>query len=199
MASLLSLPSSDEEPLYTLETILESKEAYYEQYHSFITYLHHTYCIENLYFWQDVQSYRSSPTFEAYQKIIEKYIAVNAPYEINIPCDMRQDLLSAQQANCNECFDEAAETIFELIRMNSFLPWCCQQQKTRRSISPSLSVPNYCQISRPSFSSLRSVTSMGSFYSHFFVGEKREKNSKLADLFQRKRQAFIVKMKRAIS
>ncbi|KAI7898981.1 RGS domain-containing protein [Cokeromyces recurvatus] len=188
--SLLSMSSSDE--LFSLENILESKDRYY---HSFIMYLHHTYCIENIYFWQDVQKYKSNPTLEIYQAIIERYITVNAPYEINIPCHMRQNLLTSRNRN-HTCFDEAAETILELVRTNSFLPWYCQQ-KTERSctLSPSLSVPNYCS-DRLSFSSFRSVTSMGSFCSHLFVSEKR---NKLSRLFERKKQAWIIKMKRVIT
>ncbi|KAL0142801.1 RGS domain-containing protein [Mucor lusitanicus] len=207
----------------SLESILESRDHHYD---NFSLYMHHTYCIENLYFYQDVQDYKRNPTLTAYQTMIKNYIATNAPHEINIPCDMRHQLLGSHTPHC---FDEAAESILELIRVNSYLPWYQDQctnnnappppryyaSAKRNSLSPSMSFPDRCNllrhqqsssfsISRPSFSSVRSTSATSMF--HFMDTTSSAKNkdgspsnhhsSKLASMLQRKRQALMIRMKK---
>ncbi|KAI8643092.1 hypothetical protein BD408DRAFT_331415, partial [Parasitella parasitica] len=108
--------------------------------------------------------------------MINNYIVTNAPYEINIPWDMRQNVLDNHSPHC---FDEAAEAILELIRVNSYLPWYQDHCNThyvapRNSLSPSLSFPerwniikhkqsSSFSISRPSFSSVRSSSATSMF------------------------------------
>jgi hypothetical protein len=182
----------------TLESVLDIKSQYYDD---FTIYLHHTYCIENLYFWQDVQHYRLKPAYNKYKTMIENYIITNAPHEINIPCDMRQGILDHHTPHC---FDEAAESVYELIRVNSFLPWyqdhyllTTAPPTHRNSLSPSLSFPNDFlkqQHTRSSFSSLRapfnySTPSLFHFDPHH--------HSRLTSLFQKKRQAFMIRMKKS--
>lgn len=200
----------------SLESILESRDHHYD---NFSLYMHHTYCIENLYFYQDVQDYKRNPTLNAYQTMIENYITTNAPHEINIPCDMRHQLLDSHTPHC---FDEAAESILELIRVNSYLPWyqdqCASKSNVppryspsaRNSLSPSMSFPDRCNlihhqqsssfsISRPSFSSVRSASATSMFN---FVDKSRTKDgsssssSKLSSMLQRKRQALMIRMKK---
>ncbi|KAK4514073.1 uncharacterized protein ATC70_006081 [Mucor velutinosus] len=151
--------------------------------------------------------------------MIKNYIATNAPHEINIPCDMRRQLLDCHTPHC---FDEAAESILELIRVNSYLPWyqnqCtsndnapCYYPSARSSLSPSMSFPDRCNltyhqqtssfsISRPSFSSVRSTSAASMFN---FMDKSRNKegspssnHSKLSSLLQRKRQALMIRMKK---
>lgn len=198
----------------SLEYILESRDNHYD---NFSLFMHHTYCIENLYFYQDVQDYKRNPTLNAYQTIIKNYITTNAPHEINIPCDMRQQLLDNHTPHC---FDEAAESILELIRVNSYLPWYQDQctnsnarysPSARNSLSPSMSFPDRCNlihhqqsssfsISRPSFSSVRSSSAVSMFN---FMDKSRSKegasssnHNKLSSMLQRKRQALMIRMKK---
>lgn len=199
----------------SLESILESKDNHYD---NFALYMHHTYCIENLYFWQDVQNYRLNPAFTTYQTMIKNYIVTSAPHEINIPCDMRQQLLDHHTPHC---FDEAAESILELIRVNSFLPWhqdynatatTRYSTATRNSLSPSMSFPDRWNLSeyqqtssfntsRPSFSSVRSSSAKSMFN---FMDKSRNNadgsststTTNISGMFQRKRQALMIRMKK---
>lgn len=171
----------------TLESILESRNDHL-LYHDFIFYLQQTYCLENLLFYQDVQDYRRDPHASRYQFIITRYILVNSAQEINIPCDMREELI-LNQVFLDTSFDEAAESILELIRVNSFLPWWYQRNTNRRNtLSPSNSVPEHrwpnLFTNRPSFSSLRDVG----------IASKQKRS--ISNLFQRKTQAMLVRVKR---
>lgn len=173
--------------LHTLESILELKNKHI-LYHDFIFYLQQTYCLENLLFYQDVQDYRRKPNASRYQFIITQYILVNSPQEINIPCDMREELI-LNQVFSDSSFDEAAESILELIHVNSFLPWWYQRNTNRRNtLSPSNSVPEHrwqnLFTNRPSFNSLRDVD--------VCIKEKKS----IATLFQKKRQAIMVRVKK---
>lgn len=138
--------------MITLEAILASRD---DKYASFSIYLQNTYCIENLFFWQDVQHYKSNPTLDKYKFMIQTYIVTNSPYEINIPCQMRQKLL------CNDCtpqcFDDSEDTVLELLRINSFIPWyhTIYQQNLHRQYRHSVIVSCPEHMSRPSFSSVR--------------------------------------------
>ncbi|KAI7892372.1 RGS domain-containing protein [Mucor mucedo] len=174
----------------TLESILESRHEHL-LYHDFIFYLRQTYCLENLLFYQDVQDYRRKPNADCYQYIITQYILVDAAQEINIPCDMRQELILNRDYG-KSTFDEAAESILELIRVNSFLPWWHQRNVNRRNtLSPSNSVPEHRWPSsnfftnRPSFNSLRDVD----------VSSKQKRS--LGNLFQQKTLAMMVRVKKS--
>jgi hypothetical protein len=97
-----------------------------------------TYCYENIQFWQAVQCYKANPAMCLYKKIVEDHIYPNAPFEINIPCEIRREIIYSEP---NEAiFDKAADAILELIR-NSFIPWhlSVDQKKSvrvkRRSLS----------------------------------------------------------------
>lgn len=190
--------------IITLESILELKSKH-QFYHDFILYLQHTYCLENWLFYQDVQDYRSNPTPKKYQLVISRYIEVNSPHEINIPCDMRESLINSNSIQ-EDIFDEAAESILELIRVNSFLPWWYERQNSitcsitppqfnnkRRNtlLTPSLSVPEnrWHQLfttGRSSFTSLRSIT----------IEEKKKEERTTGGLFTRKRQALMYRVKK---
>ncbi|KAL9551183.1 hypothetical protein MBANPS3_004385 [Mucor bainieri] len=188
----------------SLESILETRDHHYDNFSL-------------------KPDYKRNPTLTAYQTMIKNYIASNAPHEINIPCDMRHQLLKNHTPHC---FDEAAESILELIRVNSYLPWYQDQcnnnsnvpryyaSATRSSLSPSMSFPDRCNlihhqqsssfsISRPSFSSVRSTSAASMFN---FMDKSRNKegsssgsssnHSKLSNMLQRKRQALMIRMKK---
>jgi hypothetical protein len=163
----------------TLETILDKENVYYED---FTSYLQNTYCYENLQFWQAAQNYRENPTPDHYKNIIVNYIEPNSPLEINIPCDMREEILLKAQPH-PYIFDEAAEAVLELLRVNSFLPWSSfLYPASRHSLSPSFSFPRlyFHNNTRPSFSSLRD------FYH----------DSNKVSRFQKQKQAVMVHVKR---
>ncbi|KAL9558152.1 hypothetical protein PS6_001417 [Mucor atramentarius] len=116
----------------SLESILEDPTS--DVFKEFASYLHQSYCIENLAFWIATQDYyeecRKQDQHQLCEKMISLYIRPNSPQEINIPCDMRQTILdNYNQGNCHlHIFDDAAEAVLELMRVNSFLPWittCC--------------------------------------------------------------------------
>ena len=171
----------------SLESILDFRNKH-PLYHEFIIYLQQSYCLENVLFYQEVQDYRSKPTYKKYQTILHKYILVNAPHEINIPCEMRQALMMNEKSEPSS-FDEAAESILELIRVNSYMPWYFQRNHSkcsrRNTLTPSLSVPEhrwqglFSTSSRPSFASLRDVD--------IFTPQQEKK----IGLFQRKKKAIL--------
>ncbi|CEP20136.1 hypothetical protein [Parasitella parasitica] len=146
--------------------------------------------------------------------MVNNYIVTDAPHEINIPWDMRQNVLDRHTPHC---FDEAAEAILELIRVNSYLPWYqdhCNNNNThyvpaRNSLSLSLTFPDRWNIikhkqsssfsiSRPSFSSVRSssAASMFNLASDNNSRANPASTNKLAGMFQRKRQALMIRMKK---
>lgn len=111
----------------SLESILEDPSS--DLFKDFATYLHQSYCIENLAFWLATQEYYQECNKNRQQKLCESminlYIRPNSPQEINIPCDMRQSILDFyNDENYHlHIFDDAAEAVLELMRVNSFLPW----------------------------------------------------------------------------
>ncbi|KAI8369705.1 RGS domain-containing protein [Blakeslea trispora] len=194
--------------LHNQESVLNPE---HEHHSSFMLYLHHTFCTENYSFWQDVQDYRLNPTLPMYQAMIDTYIVPNAPQEINIPCEMRQDILR-QFSVC--CFDQAAESILELIRVNSFIPWYQENHFRRKSMATSISFPDRWNllskstlddekvVTRPSFASLRMDDGSSpmlrtvSAASMFDLSLQSKSKSRISSLLQRKREALLVRVKR---
>lgn len=117
-----------------LESILDDPSS--DLFKEFTTYLHQSYCIENLQFWLAAQEYNVNYYYNKHRELgesmINLYIKPNSPQEINIPCDMRQTILELhkQRQFHLHLFDDAAEAVLELMRVNSFLPWL---QSSRRS------------------------------------------------------------------
>lgn len=116
--------------ILSLEHILESPES--QVFQEFATYLSQSYCIENLTFWLATQEYHKNQQLG--KEMIDLYIRPNSPQEINIPCDMRRNILKQNKFE-KDLFDEAAEAVIELMRINSFLPWMYQRKKLHSSSS----------------------------------------------------------------
>jgi hypothetical protein len=116
---------STDSTVLSLESVLEDPSS--DLFKEFAAYLHQSYCIENLAFWIATQEYHHQECnhLQLCESMINLYIRPNSPQEINIPCDMRQTILDYYyQGNCHvHIFDEAAEAVLELMRVNSFLPW----------------------------------------------------------------------------
>lgn len=122
----------------SLESILEDPNS--TLFKEFATYLHQSYCIENLAFWLATQEYYEECNNKQRQQqlcetMISLYILPNSPQEINIPCEMRQSILDYYYGgNLHlHIFDDAAEAVLELMRVNSFLPWAAINQGTSSS------------------------------------------------------------------
>jgi hypothetical protein len=84
--------------------------------------------MENLGFWLAAQRYKACQEQDLLDEcthIINHYIRPNSPQEINIPCDMRQAIIEYYNKGQYEptIFDSAADSVLELMRVNSFLPW----------------------------------------------------------------------------
>ncbi|KAI8878963.1 regulator of G protein signaling superfamily [Backusella circina FSU 941] len=110
----------------TLESVLEDPNS--NQFQQFTAYLNQSYCIENLGFWLAAQRYKACQEQDLPYEcthIINRYIHPNSPQEINIPCDMRQTIIDYYNKGQYEptIFDSAADSVLELMRVNSFLPW----------------------------------------------------------------------------
>lgn len=72
--------------------------------------------------------------------IVDTFLSPNSPQEINIPCEMRQSIL--EQWKTHECyhpatFNSARDSVMELMRVNSFLPWVSQIHHHQSSAGPS--------------------------------------------------------------
>jgi hypothetical protein len=110
----------------TLESVLDDQSS--DLFQEFTAYLYQSYCIENLEFWLAVQKFQLCSEHQMAiesKHIVSIYIRPNSPQEINIPCEMRQSILENynNQNYFHSIFDEAAEAVLELMRINSFLPW----------------------------------------------------------------------------
>ncbi|CAO3638117.1 unnamed protein product [Cunninghamella echinulata] len=129
--------------ILTLEELL--KDTTTLSFQAFSDYLQQQYCIENLLFWIAVEQYKHDYKQEEevyYQQqqqqqlskdrihqclnIIYTYIQPNSNKEINIPCEMRVDILTLvfeKQTYHPSIFFPASQAVFELMRANSFIPW----------------------------------------------------------------------------
>lgn len=121
---------------------------------AFSTYLHQQYCTENLMFWLAVEHYRAEYSqilqdgrtveedtatdrkdhfnrlAQQCMGLIYTYIQPNSCREINIPCDMRHDILDKVMMKGSDyhpdLFTPACEAVLELMRANAFIPWLSQ-------------------------------------------------------------------------
>ncbi|KAG0175892.1 hypothetical protein DFQ29_006823 [Apophysomyces sp. BC1021] len=125
------------------------------------------------------QLFREDPTYNIATlqakclAILDTHIQPNSPQEINIPCDMRQQILAdVRDGNYHPAiFDTALEAVVELMRANSFIPWLTEcapayLPKLPRSSSMPTSFRqekhehmHQHELERPSFSSCRSSAS----------------------------------------
>ncbi|KAI8058845.1 RGS domain-containing protein [Thamnidium elegans] len=146
---------STDSAVLSLESILEDTDS--DLFKDFATYLHQSYCIENLGFWLATQEYyqECSNRKELCQSMINLYIRANSTQEINIPCDMRQSILDDYNSENYHLhiFDDAAEAVLELMRVNSFLPWT-----TSSCSPPTWSFDNIMSSSSSTASSSTSTT-----------------------------------------
>ncbi|KAI8088817.1 RGS domain-containing protein [Halteromyces radiatus] len=147
---------------HTLEQLLGSTES--NLFQDFQQYLEQSFCCENLYFWLDVQEYidlcrqldhdgfqfstkqqqEENILFHVVQQkchaMIDTYIRPNSNQEINIPCELRQDLLDQVFGLGNyhpQVFAKSTKSVLELMRVNAFIPWISSYMAS--PLSPPLS------------------------------------------------------------
>ncbi|KAJ2963005.1 hypothetical protein NQZ79_g1952 [Umbelopsis isabellina] len=77
---------------------------------------------------------------QKFDYIVDTFLSPNSPQEINIPCEMREYILN--QYRLQGCyhpalFNLAKDSVLELMRVNSFIPWVSQLQSSTPS-SPAL-------------------------------------------------------------
>ncbi|ORX59445.1 hypothetical protein DM01DRAFT_1332924 [Hesseltinella vesiculosa] len=106
--------------------------------------------------------------------MLDTYIRSSANQEINIPCDLRQDLI-AHLDNGNfhpNIFTKLNKCVVELMRVNAFIPWISashsspQSPPTSSDMAPSLSTSSShsspTSFSFPSFDRLSSFSKLKS-------------------------------------
>ncbi|KAI9012106.1 RGS domain-containing protein [Phycomyces nitens] len=160
----------------TLESILQNPSSHL--FHCFSEYLKRSFCHENLVFWMAVQQYKDdasaadsledplvthpdiSTTCHA---ILTTHIYPNAPQEINIPCDIREDIIARIRTHhyTPTLFVPAADAVLELMRANSFVPWTNDLDpppvlQTSSSFPDRWHLKQFIRYSRTSFTSLQS-------------------------------------------
>ncbi|KAI9497454.1 hypothetical protein BDB00DRAFT_733908, partial [Zychaea mexicana] len=67
--------------------------------------------------------------------IVHAHIRSNSIQEINIPCEMRQDILHQVYHHHNyrhDVFSQAVTSILELMRANSYIPFIQQKQQQQQ-------------------------------------------------------------------
>ncbi|CAO3580386.1 unnamed protein product [Absidia cylindrospora] len=120
----------------TLEQLLSDTDT--ELFQDYQHYLEQSFCCENLHFWLDyLQEQAATQLTEAHQVLfhvvqqkchamIDTYIRPNANQEINIPCELRQELLDQVFSVGNyhpRVFTRSVKSVVELMRVNAFIPW----------------------------------------------------------------------------
>ncbi|KAG2227663.1 hypothetical protein INT45_004705 [Circinella minor] len=123
----------------TLESVLDNQTTDY--FREFQAFLHQTFCNENLAFWIAIQQYQHEYPEHGDERtchtIVHTHIRSNSIQEINIPCEMRQDILYQVYENRNyhpEVFTHAMDSVLELMRSNSFIPFLQQKQQQQRNV-----------------------------------------------------------------
>ncbi|KAH8549120.1 RGS domain-containing protein [Umbelopsis sp. PMI_123] len=126
-------------------------------------------------------------------QILTTFICVNAPQEINIPCDMREEILyHVRSGNLHPMiFDSACESVLELMRVNSFIPWLSEivareQELQKQKLNKEAREANRLSISSFRLRRLRSFSSFDSS-STFSKGEDdhKQRHKRMFQIIQR--------------
>ncbi|KAI8063502.1 RGS domain-containing protein [Gongronella butleri] len=124
---------------FTLERLLDNPST--PPFQEFSSFVRSRYCAENLFFWHAVRGYerdydaaqqqcdKTAGLLDQCMAIVRTYVEPNSPYEINIPCEMRDHIIDHvyQQHDCDpQVFVPASKVTLELMRVNAFLPWLAE-------------------------------------------------------------------------
>ncbi|KAG2205000.1 hypothetical protein INT47_002624 [Mucor saturninus] len=144
----------------TLEMVLSDKTSSPFSLFDFSEYLKQTYCNENLMFYQAVMDYkeRCSAYFDEefdykhqpedskeillfetlknkFEIILQTFILTDATQEINIPYEIRHQLLSSyqrQQCYHPDLLDPACNAVIELLRISAFIPFATDPSRLKK-------------------------------------------------------------------
>jgi hypothetical protein len=125
--------------------------------------------------------------------ILTTFICVNAAQEINIPCDMREEILyHVRSGNLHPTiFDPACDAVLELMRVNSFIPWLAdivtrEQNQQKKKHNKEAREANRLSISSFRLRRLRSFSSFDSA-STFSKGEddRKQRHKRMFQIIQR--------------
>ncbi|KAI8333530.1 RGS domain-containing protein [Chlamydoabsidia padenii] len=203
----------------TLECLLMDTTS--APYKAFSTYLQQQFCTENLMFWLEVQHYKSDYTNDKKELnrlaqqcmgIIYTYIQPNSCREINIPCDMRHDIIDKVKDSHYhpDLFYPACEAVLELMRANAFIPWLSQwapdmlpspplscSSPTSSAMVSSLSSPDGWNLltSSPSSSPRPSVSSFRSTNDLFLPSSKQQQKDRQRRVGGLTYQSMLKRMK----
>lgn len=92
-------------------------------------FLQTQHCAENLMFWYDVEKYSKIADHEPgalelrkknADEMIKKYICSDSPYEVNLPHNIKHELLNHQGAPTKDMFQPAQRNIFLLMVYGTF-------------------------------------------------------------------------------
>jgi hypothetical protein len=101
-----------------------------QQRHRFRTYLKEMHADESLLFYESVELYTKidDPKWSktAASDIIKKFIHPGGVYEINIPSEIREQLLAAKKFN-KQTFDEAKGEVYRLLKANFFATFVAKE------------------------------------------------------------------------
>lgn len=128
---------------------------------AFMAYLSQNHCLETLEFTMDANRYRkhynsvaipkdcqSVPSAKdcayvrkLWRRLLDAYIVPNGPREVNLPCTIRDQILSIPNQRTPpspECLDPAVDIVHELMRESVLVPFLSECQNTNAFVSDSV-------------------------------------------------------------
>lgn len=132
----------------TLEEILDDKALHPYSFSSFVGYLSQNHCLETVEFTKDVSNYtkkyNENPSSieelnRLWKRILDVYVKTDSPKELNLPCDVKKQLISisvsSEQAPSPSHLSRAVELAKDMMKENVYLPFissvrCSQQKQT---------------------------------------------------------------------
>ncbi|GAB5593556.1 hypothetical protein Unana1_08456 [Umbelopsis nana] len=125
--------------------------------------------------------------------ILSTFICVNTPQEINIPCEMREEILyHVRSGNLHpKIFNPACEAVLELMRVNSFIPWLSEIVARKQDVQKKKLHKEAREANRLSISSfrLRRLRSFSSFDSSSTLSkgedDHKQRHKRMFQIIQR--------------
>uniref|UniRef100_A0A8C7Q0M1 Regulator of G-protein signaling 1 n=1 Tax=Oncorhynchus mykiss TaxID=8022 RepID=A0A8C7Q0M1_ONCMY len=102
----------------SLKKLLESGQL------AFREFLKTEYSEENILFWLVCEEYKTitsnTEMAEAAKRIYTEFVQVDAPRQINIDCETRQEITNSMSQPTLSCFDKAQRVIYKLMKKDSY-------------------------------------------------------------------------------
>ncbi|XP_064845416.1 regulator of G-protein signaling 21-like isoform X1 [Oncorhynchus masou masou] len=91
---------------------------------AFREFLKTEYSEENILFWLVCEEYKTitsnTEMAEAAKRIYTEFVQVDAPRQINIDCETRQEITNSMSQPTLSCFDKAQRVIYKLMKKDSY-------------------------------------------------------------------------------